>query len=45
MRNRPTDTFAPETDLPQVDRVPLWKVAVYAAAGLVVFTFAVAVLP
>lgn len=36
------DTYAPETDLPKVDRIPLWKVAVAVAIGLIVFTFAVA---
>lgn len=35
------DLYAPASDLPPIDRIPLWKVIACSALGLIVATLAV----
>lgn len=45
LANLATDTFAPEDELPAVERFPLWTVVTCLIAGLMIATGVAVVLP
>lgn len=44
-RHLATDTFAPEDELPAIERFPLWTVVLCLIAGLMIATGVAVVLP